>query len=90
MFTHLCEIFHSRDINNIDRQFQRCCCWRKTTYFYVQNAAGPPVITSTDIQGEKKRSSMRSDLEPGVCESLHLRDLISISSIVLFTSCFKI
>lgn len=53
MFTHLCEIFHSRDINNIDRQLQRCCYWRKkTTYFYVQNAAGPPVITSTDIQGE--------------------------------------
>lgn len=55
MFTLLCEIFHGRGINNIDRQFQRCCYWRKTTYFYVQNAAGSPVVMSPDegrfIQG---------------------------------------
>jgi len=51
MFTRLCEIFHSRDINNIDRQFQHCCYGRKTTYFYVQNAAGPPVVMSPRYTG---------------------------------------
>lgn len=59
-FTHLCEIFHSSDINNIDRQFQHYCYWRKTTYFYVKYAAGSPVILSPRW---RKAHCMWSDLK---------------------------